>query len=53
MIKTKMRDMPVVTIHLEPGDKQALKLEANKRGLQLTAYCRMLLLQSLNREIKK
>lgn len=51
--KTKMRDMPVVTIHLEPSDKQALKLEAEKRGLQLIPYCRMLLLASLNREDKK
>ncbi len=53
MIKVKMREMPVVTIHLEPGNKQALKLEAEKRGLQLTAYCRMILLASLNREEKK
>ncbi len=53
MITTKVRELPVITIHIEPGDKHALKLEAEKRGLQLVPYCRMLLLDSLNREDKK
>jgi hypothetical protein len=52
MIKNKLRDMPVLYIHLEPGDKEALRQEAKKKGLQLTAYCRMLLLASLNKECK-
>ncbi len=50
MLKTKMRDMPVITIHIEPGDKEALKLEAKRKGMQLTTYCRMVLLDSLNQK---
>ena len=47
MIKTKVRDLPVIAIHLEHGDKDALTAEAAKRGMMLTTYCRMLLLDSL------
>jgi hypothetical protein len=50
MIKTNLRDMPVLYIHIEPQDKQLLKDEAKKRGLQLTSYCRMVLLQSINQD---
>ncbi len=53
MLKTKMRDMPVITIHIAPGDKEALKLEAKKRGMQLTTYCRTLLLKSLSNSQEK
>jgi hypothetical protein len=48
MIKKQLKEMPVITIHIEPGDKEALTLEAEKRGMQLATYCRMLLLESLN-----
>lgn len=47
MFKTKMEDMPVITIHIEPGDKEALKAKAKLWGMQLATYCRMLLLESL------
>lgn len=48
MLRNKVRNQPVLTIHLKSEDKQALKVEAEKRGLQLIPYCRMLLLGSLN-----
>jgi hypothetical protein len=47
MIKTKMRNMPVLAMHIDQGDKDALTTEAAKRGLRLTTYCRMLLMDSL------
>jgi len=46
MIK-KMRNMPILAMHLDQGDKDALTNEAAKRGMRLTTYCRMLLLDSL------
>lgn len=45
--------MPVVTIHLYPTDKEALKHKAEEQGLQLTAYCRMVLLKSLKEDNEK
>ena len=53
MLKSKLRDMPVITIHIEPTDKQALIDKAKRIGMQLATYCRMVLLESLNREGKK
>jgi hypothetical protein len=47
MIKNKLKDMPVLYIHIEPNDKESLRVEAQKRGMQLTTYCRMMLLDSL------
>lgn len=47
MIKSKMRDLPVLTIHIQGIDKEALTREANKLGMRLTTYCRMVLLKSL------
>jgi predicted DNA binding CopG/RHH family protein len=47
MLTNKVRQMPVITIHIPAGDKESLKAEAQKRGMQLTTYCRMVLLQSL------
>ena len=47
MIKTKMRNMPVLAMHIDQGDKEALTVEATRRGMGLTTYCRMLLLDSL------
>lgn len=38
---------PVIYIHIDNGAKQALRLEAEKQGMRLTTYCRMLLLKSL------
>lgn len=52
MIKTRLKEMPVLYIHIEPGDKTALWNEAKKRGMQLTTYCRMVLLDSLRKESK-
>lgn len=48
-----MKDMPVIFIHIEPGDKQDLSSEAQKNGMKLATYCRMILLQSLKREGQK
>jgi len=39
--------MPVITIHVNPADKEALKHLAQQQGMQLATYCRMLLLKSL------
>ena len=47
MTKPKMRNMPVLAMHLNQSDKDALTNEAAKRGMMLTTYCRMLLLDSL------
>lgn len=47
-MRTNLRNMPVVTIHLDTSDKQALEREAQKNGMQLATYCRMILLNSLN-----
>ena len=47
MIKSKVRDLPVITIHVQNSDKEALTIEARKLGMQLTTYCRMVLLKSL------
>ena len=51
MIKTKVRDLPVLTIHIQDSDKEALNGEAKKLGMQLTTYCRMVLLKSIT-EVK-
>lgn len=48
MMKHKVRNMPVLTIHIKPEVKQALQAAAEKRGLQLIPYCRMILTDSLN-----
>jgi hypothetical protein len=50
MLKPKLKDMPVLFIHINPADKEALKNKAEKFGMQLTTYCRMVLLKDL--EIK-
>jgi hypothetical protein len=47
MLKTKMRDMPVITFHLNPTDKEALRLKAEKKGMGLATYCRSLALKEL------
>jgi len=40
-----MRDMPIITIHLYPADKEALKHLAENQGMQLTTFCRVTLLK--------
>jgi len=50
MIKTNLKDMPVITIHIHQPDKEALKRIADKQGMQLATYCRMILLRELNKE---
>lgn len=55
MSKTKLRDMPVLYIHIENGAKQRLQEHAERMGLQLTTFCRMTLLEkleSLDREVR-
>jgi hypothetical protein len=47
MIKSKLRDMPVITIHIEDSDKKSLTEVAKNKGTQLATYCRMVLLESL------
>lgn len=38
---------PIISIHIEKKDKEALSALANKNGLQLVPFCRMVLLHSL------
>jgi hypothetical protein len=52
-MKQNLKDSPVITIHMENADKQALLKEAINHGMQLATYCRMILLQTLNAGIKK
>ena len=51
MIKNKRKDMPVIFIRIEPFYKEKLFDEAQKQGLQLSTYCRMILIKSVN-EVK-
>ncbi len=39
--------MAVIYIRIDNQNKQGLQLEAKKLGMQLTTYCRMILLKSL------
>jgi len=50
---TKMRDMPVITIHLYPADKEALKHLAENQGMQLTTFCRVTLLKLIKENERK
>lgn len=50
MIKDEVKNYPVITIHISSGEKEALKIMAKKRGLQLTPYCRMILIESLEKK---
>jgi hypothetical protein len=47
MIKTRVRDLPVITIHINEGDKTLLTSQADKLGMRLTTYCRMILLKAI------
>ena len=47
MFKDEIKNYPVIAIHISPSEKEALKTEAKKKGLQLTPYCRMILIESL------
>lgn len=40
---------PIVINGIDQADRKALEVEARKIGLPLSAYCRMLLLQTLNK----
>lgn len=42
-----LKESPVITIHVNAWDKEALFNLAQKNGMQLATYCRMLLLKSL------
>ena len=39
--------MPVIYLRIDNADKKDLELEAKKLGMQLTTYCRMVLIKSL------
>ncbi len=39
--------MPIITIHIKSEDKESLNKEAEKLGMQLTTYCRMILLKTV------
>jgi len=39
--------MAVIYLRIDNQDKKSLELEAKKLGMQLTTYCRMILLKSL------
>jgi predicted DNA binding CopG/RHH family protein len=47
MLKINLKDLPVITIHINDADKKALQAQADKNGMQLATYCRMVLLNSL------
>lgn len=47
MLKTTMRTMPIITIHMYPSDKKALDEMAKTKGMKLATYCRMVLLENL------
>jgi predicted DNA binding CopG/RHH family protein len=47
MIKSYLKDMPLLFIHISQSDKDALTAEATKKGMRLTTYCRMILLDTL------
>ena len=47
MLKTNLKDMPLLFIHISQSDKDALTAEANKKGMRLTTYCRMILLDTV------
>ena len=49
----KLREAPVINIHIHKPDKEALQRLADKRGLQLIPFCRMILLQAIKDEEKK
>lgn len=44
--------MAVIYIRIDTNDKKLLELEAQKLGMSLTTYCRMVLLKSLEKEAK-
>lgn len=44
---------PIVINGIDQTDRKALEGEAKKIGLPLSAYCRMLLLQTLNKDKEK
>ncbi len=50
MDKQNVKSMPVITIHIDKDAKQSLQKKANDNGLQLTAYCRMVLLNDIKED---
>ena len=51
--KGRVRNWPVITIHIPAADKQALELQASLKGMGLATYCRMILLDSLQKKEKQ
>lgn len=43
----KVSSWPSLVIHIKPVDRDALKHQAEQKGLQLIPYCRMVLLENL------
>lgn len=42
--------MSVIYIRIDNNEKKELIYEASKLGMKLTTYCRMILIQSLNKK---
>jgi len=42
--------MEVLFIRIEQEEKELLREEAKKLGMSVTTYCRMILIQSLNKK---
>jgi hypothetical protein len=53
MLKIAKNERPVLFIHIDAPDKSALAIEAEKHGLQLTPFCRMILLDYLKNNKSK
>jgi hypothetical protein len=49
-VYTKARSWPIITIHIEPSKKGKLEQMAQKKGMQLTTFCRMVLLDTVAKE---
>ena len=44
--------MAVIYIRIDNAEKKNLEIEARKLGMQLATYCRMVLIQSANKDKK-
>lgn len=49
----KVRDLPIITIHLQGENKLALRKMAERRGMKVTTLCRSILLKAIEDEEAK
>jgi antitoxin component of RelBE/YafQ-DinJ toxin-antitoxin module len=47
------KDMAIIYLRIDDSEKRALEWEAKKLGMQLTTYCRMILIKSLQEKDEK